>query len=184
LRFDKGANTTDEATILSPGECSVLENWEPIGPTLRPRASWRKGGGTATAPSARKGRGINADLYVSGSRKLLVNVRDGANQKLYVATGTTPDAITGWTLVKSNSVDAAYLDLPACFAVGHGKIVYANPGFTTTATHRARSWDGAAEGNVGTERHGRPVPALPPEPVLDRRHAGRPDAPSVLRAER
>jgi hypothetical protein len=129
----------------------VLQNWEPVGPGLRPRASWRKGGGTATAPAARKGRGINADLYVAGARKLLVNVRNGATHDLYVATGTTPDAITGWTLVKSNSIDAAYLDLPVCFAVGHGKVVYANPGFTTTATHRARSWDGTTETNVGTD---------------------------------
>lgn len=149
LRFDKGANTTDEATILGPGECSVLENWEPTGAGLRPRASWRKGGGTATAPASRRVRGISADLYVSGARKILAGIYDNSTElELWVATGATPDAITGWTVVKANVTDAAYRGLPICFAAGHGKVVYANPGFPS---HRARSWDGTSETDVGTD---------------------------------
>lgn len=150
VTFERGLNTFDRPSLLSDGECQVLENLEWIpGGGLTPRPAWKAAGSSPTGePTSKRSRGVYGEWYESGVRKLVVSTFDNsANFVTYKTNVSDPTAFTSYTSVDTAAVSASYQGLPMAFATGNDVLVMSQPGFTSG---QMRAYNGTSTSAIAT----------------------------------
>lgn len=151
LRFDQGINVFDRPVSLRDGEAQAIQNLEWLqNGGLTPRPAWKAAGGTVTgSPSPKNARGLYTRWYESGVRKLVIATKTAADaMSFHKSNISDPRTFTSWTALETSlAVAAAYVHLPAKFAVGRSKLLYTNPGFPSA---QIRSYNGTAVSAIAT----------------------------------